>query len=231
MKSWKKLFVIATLAAGSINAYAQDDQRRFKIIPLTEMTAEQKKYFEALMAGPVSGTGSAGVVQGATSLGAPFNVYLRSPVLAEQLRKVGEQIRFNSSLPARLNEFAILVTARHWGAQYEWFAHHRLALKAGLEPAIADQLAVGKYPVGMKPDEAAVFNFSHELHTNHNVSDATYKAVVDLFGEQGVVDLIAVNGYYVMVSMILNVDRSPLPAGVKPPLAPLPAGHGEHVSK
>jgi len=231
MKSWKKLLFVSLLATTSLNIYAQDDQRRFKITPLSEMTPEQRTYFEALMAGPVSGTGSAGVVQGATSLGAPFNVYLRSPVLAEQLRKVGEQIRFHSSLPTKLNEFAILVTARHWGAQYEWFAHHRLALKAGLEPAVAEQLAVGKRPVGMTPDEAAVYDFSHELHTNHNVSDATYKAVVDLFGEQGVVDLIAVNGYYVLVSMILNVDRSPLPAGVKAPLAPLPADHAAHVAK
>ena len=225
MKNFKKIAVGAVFVAAAVHVHAQDDQRRFKITPLAEMTVDQRKYFDGLMAGPVSGTGSAGVVQGATSLGAPFNVFLRSPILAEQLRKVGEHIRFHSSLPARLNEFAILVTARHWGAQYEWFAHHRLALKAGLEPAIAAQLAEGKLPVGMKPDETAIFNFSHELHMQHAVSDATYKAVADLFGEQGVVDLIAVNGYYVLVSMILNVDRSPLPAGVKPPLAPLKSGH------
>jgi len=85
MKSWKKLLFVSLLATTSLNIYAQDDQRRFKITPLSEMTPEQRTYFEALMAGPVSGTGSAGVVQGATSLGAPFNVYLRSPVLAEQI--------------------------------------------------------------------------------------------------------------------------------------------------
>ena len=204
---------------GSVSqSFAQEDQRRFKLTPFTEMTPDQRKYADAVMAGPTSATGSAAVVQGASTIGSPFNVYLRSPILADQLRRVGEHIRFKSSLPAKLNEFAILVTARQWGAQYEWFAHHRLALKAGLNPAIAEDLAQGKRPVGMQDDEAAIYQFSQELHTTHFVSDATYKAVADRFGEQGVMDLIAVNGYYVLVSMVLNVDRTPLPGGAKPPL-------------
>ena len=185
------------------------------------MTPAQRAYADALMSGPVSATGSAAVVPGADSLGSPFNVYLRSPELAQQLRKVAEHIRFNSSLPARLNEFAILVTARHWGSQYEWVAHHRLALKAGLNPAVAQELALGKRPSGMQEDETAIYNFSHELHKQHAVSDETFKAVLDLFGEQGVVDLIAVNGYYTLVSMILNVDRAPVAGGGTPPLPPL----------
>jgi len=168
------------------------------------------------MSGPVSGTGSKGVVQGATSLGAPFNVLLRSPVLAERLRKVGEYLRFESSIPKRLNEFAILVTARTWTAQYEWYAHLRLAIKEGLNPELATDLAQGKRPKNMQPDEEAVYNFCHELHTTHQVSDAHYKAVLDLFGEQGVVDLMVVSGYYVMVSMVLNVNRTPLPDGAVP---------------
>lgn len=214
--------VLGTLIVpGQKQAMAQEDQRRFKLIPFTEMTPDQRKYADAVMAGPTSATGSAAVVQGASSLGAPFNVYLRSPILADQLRRVGEYIRFQTSLPQKLNEFAILVTPRQWGAQYEWFAHHRLALKAGLNPAIAEELNQGKRPTGMSDDETAVYEFSHELHTTHAVSDATYKKVVDKFGEQGAVDLIAVNGYYVLVSMILNVDRTPLPGGAKPPLAVL----------
>jgi len=221
MKYLKTILAAIVLTATCLHAQAQDDQQRFKRTPVTEMTAEQKKYFDALMAGPVSGTGSAGVVQGATSLGAPFNVYLRSPVLAERLREVGEYLRFKSSIPARLNEFAILITARQWMAQYEWFAHHRLALKAGLSPDVAADLALGKRPANMKPDEEAVYNFCQEMHTKHEVSDATYQAVLDLFGEQGIVDLIAVSGYYVMVSMILNVNRTPLPAGNSLPLQPL----------
>ncbi|MDO9023325.1 carboxymuconolactone decarboxylase family protein [Zwartia sp.] len=192
------------------------DHQRFKRITTDQMNADQKQYFDALMAGPISGTGSAGVVQGATSLGAPFNVMLRSPVLAERLRKVGEYLRFESTIPKRLNEFAILVTARTWTAQYEWYAHHRLAIKAGLNPEVAAELAQGKRPANMQPDEAAVYDFCHELHTTHGVSDAHYQAVLDLFGEQGVVDLMVVSGYYVLISMVLNVNRSPLPEGAVP---------------
>jgi 4-carboxymuconolactone decarboxylase len=221
MMIWKASVLAAAMIAVTGNAMAQEDQRRFKLIPFTEMTPDQRKYADAVMAGPTSSTGSAAVVPGASTIGSPFNVYLRSPLLADQLRRVGEHIRFKSSLPAKLNEFAILITARQWGAQYEWFAHHRLALKAGLNPGIAEDLAQGKRPAGMHDDEAAIYNFSQELHTTHEVSDATYKAVVDRFGEQGVMDLIAVNGYYVLVSMVLNVDRTPIPGGAKPPLPQL----------
>ncbi len=222
MNCLKAAALCAALAAGfagpAPDAAAQDDGRRFKIVPFTEMTPPQRAYADAIVAGPTSSTGSAAVVPGATFLGSPFNVYLRSPELAQSLRQVAEYVRFKTSLPQRLNEFAILVTARQWGSQYEWFAHHRLALKAGLDPAVAEDLAQGRRPANMPPDETIIYNFSQELHTRHEVSDATYKAVVDRFGEQGVVDLIAVNGYYVLVSMILNVDRAPIPGGGRPPL-------------
>jgi 4-carboxymuconolactone decarboxylase len=192
------------------------DEQRFARLHVDQMTDEQKIYFNSLMAGPISGTGSKGVVQGATSLGAPFNVLLRSPVLAERMRKVGEYLRFESAIPKRLNEFAILITARTWTAQYEWYAHLRLALKEGLDPLIGEELAKGQRPSKMKPDEEAVYDFCHELHTHHGVSDAHYNAVLTLFGEQGVVDLMMVSGYYVMVAMALNVNRSPLPEGAIP---------------
>ena len=140
----KMIVLAAAMGAIGGNAAAQEDQRRFKLIPFTEMTPDQRKYADAVMAGPTAATGSAAVVPGASTIGSPFNVYLRSPVLADQLRRVAEHIRFKSSLPAKLNEFAILVTARQWGAQYEWFAHHRLAPMAGLNPAIAEDLAQGR---------------------------------------------------------------------------------------
>jgi 4-carboxymuconolactone decarboxylase len=192
------------------------DEQRFARLHVDQMTDEQKIYFNSLMAGPISGTGSKGVVQGATSLGAPFNVLLRSPVLAERMRKVGEYLRFESVIPKRLNEFAILITARTWTAQYEWYAHLRLALKEGLDPLVGEELAQGQRPSKMKPDEEAVYDFCHELHTLHGVSDSNYNAVKELFGEQGVVDLMMVSGYYVMVAMALNVNRSPLPEGAIP---------------
>ena len=193
-----------------------EDEQRFAPLHVDQMTDDQKIYFNSLMAGPISGTGSKGVVQGATSLGAPFNVLLRSPVLAERMRKVGEYLRFESTIPKRLNEFAILITARTWTAQYEWYAHLRLALKEGLDPLIGEELAQGQRPSKMKPDEEAVYDFCHELHARHCVSDSNYNAVLKLFGEQGVVDLMMVSGYYVMVAMALNVNRSPLPEGAIP---------------
>jgi 4-carboxymuconolactone decarboxylase len=211
-----RALLVAALAMFTSQAFAQEELRRFRLIPFVEMTPAQKAYADAVMAGPTAATGSAAVVPGAATIGSPFNVYLRSPELAAALRPVGEYIRFKTSLPARLNEFAILVTARQWGAQYEWFAHHRLALKAGLAPSVAEDLAHGRRPAGMQADEAIIYDFSHELHTKHGVSDATFKAVVERFGEQGAVDLIAVNGYYVLVSMILNVDRTPVPGGKAP---------------
>jgi len=216
MKFNFRVLLAAAIAALAGHAFGQEELRRFKLIPFVEMTPAQKAYADAVMAGPTAATGSAAVVPGAATIGSPFNVYLRSPELAAALRPVGEYIRFKTSLPAKLNEFAILVTARQWGAQYEWFAHHRLALKAGLDPKVAEDLANGRRPAGMQPDEEIVYNFSQELHTQKGVGDATFKAVRDRFGEQGVVDLIAVNGYYVMVSMILNVDRTPVPGGKAP---------------
>ncbi len=222
MKHWKVGLVIGTIVASAAGStLAQEELRRFKLTPFSEMTPAQRAYAEGVMSGPASKTGSAAVVPGSNTIGSPYNVYLRSPELAELLLKAAQHIRFKSSLPARLNEFSILITARQWGAQYEWFAHHRLALKAGLNPAVAEDLAQGKRPAGMQPDEAAVYDFAHELHTTHGVSDSTYKAVLDKFGEQGVVDLIAVNGYYTLTSMILNVDRTPVPGGAKPPLPQL----------
>jgi len=151
----------------------------------------------------------------------PNAALLRSPELMERTQKVGEYLRYKSSIPARLNEFAILITAREWTAQTEWHAHHPLALKAGLDPAVAADLMQGRRPSGMKDDEAAVYQFCKEIHTNKDVADATYKAVADRFGERGVMDLIALTGYYTMLAMVLNVTRQPLPDGAAPPLAAL----------
>ena len=192
--------------------------RRFPLTPLTEMTPEQRAVADTIMKGPRAAVGSPAAAAGATSLSSPFNVWNRRPELADRLQKVGEYIRFRSSLPARLNEFAILITARHWDAQYEWFAHHRLAMAGGLNPAVAEDVLNGRVPANMKPDEQVVYDFTTELHERHAVSDATYKRAVDAFGEQGVADLIGVNGYYVLVAMTVNVDRTPMPGGAELPL-------------
>jgi 4-carboxymuconolactone decarboxylase len=184
------------------------EERRFKLLAESEMSEAQRKVHGEIASGPRGG------VRG------PFNALLRSPELADRAQKLGEWVRFKSSLPERLKEFAILVTARYWSAQYEWHAHHGHALKAGLDPRLAAELALGKRPAGMKDDEAAVHDFCRELHEKKAVSDSAYAAVVKHFGERGAVDLIGVIGYYTLVSMILNVERHPLPDGAVP-LPPL----------
>jgi 4-carboxymuconolactone decarboxylase len=151
----------------------------------------------------------------------PSALLLHSPELMSRTQRVGEYLRFNSSIPTRLNEFAILITARQWDAQVEWIAHHPLALKAGLDPAVAADLARGKRPTGMKDDEATVYQFCKELHETKAVSDPTFKAALDKFGERGVIDLIGLTGYYTMLAMVLNVAQRPLPDGVPPPLPAL----------
>ena len=192
--------------------------RRFALTPLTEMTPEQRAVADAIMKGPRASVGSPAAAAGATSLASPFNVWNRRPELADRLQKVGEYVRFKSSMPARLNEFAILIVARKWDAQYEWVAHHRLAMAAGLDPAVAEDLVQGRTPSSMKPDEKVVYEFVNELVDHHGASDAAFKRTVDAFGEQGAADLIAVTGYYMLVALTVNVDRTPMPNGAKAPM-------------
>jgi len=122
--------------------------------------------------------------------------------------------------------WTVLTKDRKWTAQFEWYAHHQFAMKAGLDPAIAAAIAEGKRPNHMQDDEAAIYAFCTELLETAQVSDATFRAATERFGEQGVIDVIGALGYYSMVSMVLNVDRYPLPQGVEPPLRPLPRRGG-----
>ena len=179
---------------------------RFKPLTYGEMTPAQRAMTDHILAGE----------RGA--MGGPFNVLLRSPEIGDAAQQLGAQVRFHSSLPRKLNELAIIITARHWTAHYEWYAHKRAALQAGLDPSIVDAVAAGRRPASMQPDEEAVYAFCTELLQTRQVSDATFRAAVNAFGERGVVDMIAVTGYYQLVSMVLNVDRYPLPDGVKPEL-------------
>jgi 4-carboxymuconolactone decarboxylase len=198
------------------------DTRRFPLIPLDRLTPEQKALTEAIKSGPRAKLATSGASKPGP-LGGPFNVWLRSPGIGDLVQKLGEEIRFRSSLSGKLNELAILITARNWTSRYEWVAHHKLALEGGLSPAIADAIARGQRPEGMDADEALVYDFSTELQATRGVSDALYARAVARFGERGVVDLITVNGFYVLVSMCLNVDCTPLPEGTTDPLPPLPA--------
>ena len=182
---------MAIITSGPLAVAAQT---RMPPIPEDRLTDEQKAAvaeFEQAR-GPLSG---------------PWHVLARSPGMLNPARALSDYVRFNSSLPPRLSEFAILITAREWTSQYEWNAHHGLAMRGGLAPEIAAALAEGRRPEGMAPDEAAVYDFCIELHRNRSVSDATYARALELLGEQGIVDMIGLSGWYTLVSMTLNTAR------------------------
>jgi 4-carboxymuconolactone decarboxylase len=157
-----------------------------------------------------------------SGLAGPYNALLRSPVLAERTKRLLDYLRFDSSVPLRLNEFAILIQARLWTSQIQWRAHHPLAIKHGLPESVASDLREGRRPRDMRPDEAAVCDFCLELALRYEVCDATYERVRRHLSEQQVVDLVAVFGMYVMVAMVLSVSQSRIPEGEPLPLDPLP---------
>ena len=188
----------------AIAASAQNKDPRFPEIKREQMTDAQKRVYDEI-------AGSRGGVRG------PFGPLLRSPELADRWQRLGEYVRYKTSLPARLNEFAIIITARVWGSKYEWYAHKPLAIKGGLAESIADDLAQNKRPANMKPDEELVYDFCTTLHREHFVDEALFKRAMETLGEQGVIDLVAVSGFYVAVSMVLNVAEIPIPPGEKSP--------------
>jgi 4-carboxymuconolactone decarboxylase len=196
MKTMLRLSALCLTLSSSAVALTGE---RFPQLGLDKMTPAQRTAAEAIMAGPRG------------SLNGPFNAWLRSPDLADRLQRVGEYVRFNTSLDKRLNEMAILMTAQYWGSTYEWYAHAPLAAKAGLDPQIIAALGKGSKPDAMKDDEAIVWEFTTQLRRDHGVDDAIYARAVEKFGENGVMDLVGVNGYYDVVSMTLNV------AHVSPP--------------
>lgn len=152
----------------------------------------------------------------------PFGVMIRSPEVMLRAKAMGDYLRFKSTIPHKLNELAICITARQWAQNYEWHAHRALAEKAGLNSKITDAIAQGRRPEGLDADEQLIYDFCTELHQNKSVSDATYACALTRFGEQGIIDLTAVNGYYTFNAMIMNVARTTLPAGARVDLKSFP---------
>src|SRR5262249_25700421 len=150
----------------------------------------------------------------------PYNIMLRSPVFGQRMFDLLHYLRWQTSVPLRLNEFAILIIGRQWRSQIEWFAHVPLAIKAGLSPQIVAELKLNKRPSDMPPEEAAVYDFISELTTKHEVSEATFSRARELFGEQQVVDLTAVAGTYITIAMILAMAEESVPAGEELPFKP-----------
>jgi 4-carboxymuconolactone decarboxylase len=172
-----------------------------------ELTPEQKAFVNSILSGPRRG------IDGA------LGIMMVSPVLGDLAQKAIAYARFNPTVPPKLNELAILIGARTWSAQYAWYAHHRAALNAGLPAEVIDAIQAGKRPAAMSADVEAVYNFSTELLTTKQVSDATLRtAKATLGGDKGVIDLVGTLGFYQFAAMLMNVDRLPLPPNVKPEL-------------
>jgi 4-carboxymuconolactone decarboxylase len=179
---------------------------RIPLFPMENMTAEQRQVYDAVVSGP------RGKVEG------PLRAALHRPELAEKWQQFGAALRYGASLSPRLSELAILVTARAWDSQFEWYAHAPHAARAGLAPEVIEAVRTGARPEFANADEQAIYDYVTELQQTHSISEATYQRALELFDVIGVVELTALTGYYSMVAMTLNAHEIPMPAGVQPPL-------------
>jgi 4-carboxymuconolactone decarboxylase len=200
--------MLGMASAGRAEA-AEGAADRMPPIPAEKWTEAQKKAAEEITSGPRK------------ELVGPFIPLLRSPEYMSRLQRVGEYLRYNTNLGSGISEFIILI-ARHWTQQFEWYSHQALALKAGIKAETIKAVSEGRRPAAMTPDEEMVHDYVTELLLNQGVSDPAYAKVVGRFGEQGVIDITGLCGYYTTLGMLMNVTRTPVPAGVTPPLATFP---------
>ena len=194
-----------------VQVHSSDKEMRFPQLKVELLNDQQRPFADEIL--KVSSIGISG----------PYNMMLRSPVMGQRMFAMLDYLRFNTSVPKRLNEFAILIQARLWTSQVEWTAHYPLALKAGLPQGVADDLKAGKRPASMQPDEAAVYDLCMDPATNHMVSDASFKKAREAFSDQQIVDLITVSGVYITLAMLSNTAEDATPGGKIPPLQPLSA--------
>ena len=200
-----------TLLAAGCGTGRAEEASRFPPLTPEQLTPPQKAWAEAIAVPP----------RNAKIINPPYRAYVRNPDLAPRLSALSDYLRWNTSLPARLSEMAILITARQWTAQYEWFAHYPLAMKAGLDPEVADGIAHGVRPDKMKDDEAALYDLAIGLYHAKKVTDDVYKAALEKFGERGIMDVIGIIGYYDLVSMTLITMQAGAPNDSVPPLPAL----------
>jgi 4-carboxymuconolactone decarboxylase len=193
------------LAATMFAPPATGKEPRFPQLSMDQLSDAQKPLGEQIM--KISSVG----------IGGPYNPLMRSPVLGQRLFDLFHYLRWETSVPTKLNEFAIIIIGRQWRSQVEWFAHAPLAAKAGLSADIIAQVKDGKRPSGMAEDEAVVYDFVTELTTTQKVSDDTFARAKKIFNDQQIVDLTAVAGNYVMVAMVLAMAEQGLPPGKEPP--------------
>ena len=208
----KHLFAAFGLAAllAMPQAGRAEDITRFAPLKADELTPAQKAWADMIAPPP----------RNAKITNPPYRAYVRNPDLAPRLSALSDYLRWHTSLPPRMSELAILITARQWTAQYEWFAHYPLALEGGLDPAVLSAIAAGKRPENMKDDEAALYDLAMALYRDKQVPDAVYGAAREKFGERGIMDIIGIIGYYDLVSMTLITMQAGAP---NDSVAPLPA--------
>jgi 4-carboxymuconolactone decarboxylase len=197
--------IIGAVAGAAVVATAAPEfntrGNRFRPLSYTELTPEQRAYADReIAAGRKPQTG-------------PFNIYLRSPEMAELSRPFSDYLRFKAPTPRKLKEIAIMLTSRYWGGQYVWYSHRQQALDAGLSPAFIAALAAGERPAGMSADEATTYDFVTQLLATRQVSDGNFQAMAALVGERGIVELVSLMGQYTGLTMLFVVDRYPVPAG------------------
>jgi 4-carboxymuconolactone decarboxylase len=207
MRARFTVLILSLLLVPAMPIAAQD---RLPPIPADKQTPEQRKAAEAFRANRKQ------------EVFGPFVPLFRSPETMLRAMALGDYLRYRTVLAPKLNELIILITARHWTQQYEWFVHHPIALKEGLNPEIALAIADGRRPGGMPADEELVYDFCTELLRNQSVSDPTYARAVARFGEQGTIEMVGVAAYYTFQSMVLNTARTPLPPGTPQGLPPFP---------
>jgi 4-carboxymuconolactone decarboxylase len=200
-------WLIAALGPNAMTN-AMSKAPRFPLLTMDQLNDQQKPLGEQIM--KVSSVG----------LGGPYNPLLRSPVLGQRMFDLLHYLRWETSVPLKLNEFAILIIGRQWRSQVEWLAHAPLAIKAGLAPDIVAELKANKRPSNMPPEEAAVYDFVTELTTAHVVSDETFARTKKLLGEQQVVDLTAVAGTYIAIAMQLAMAEQSVPPDKQEPFKP-----------
>jgi 4-carboxymuconolactone decarboxylase len=219
-KDMKRPVVLALCAVVGIGSallipeaqvHSSEKVQRFPLLKMEQLNDQQRPFADEIL--KVSSIGISG----------PYNMMLRSPVMGQRMFAMLDYLRFNTSVPRRLNEFAILIQARLWTSQVEWTAHYPLALKAGLPEAVANDLKIGKRPASMQPDEEAVYDLCMDLATHHVVSDDSFKKARMVFTDQQIVDLITVSGVYITLAMLSNTAEDQTPGGKTPPLEPLPA--------
>jgi 4-carboxymuconolactone decarboxylase len=196
--------VIGVVVGAAVTAAAPEFNtrgNRFKPLAYDELTPEQRTFADKEIAG------------GRRPDNGPFNIYLRSPQMAELSRPYADYLRFKAPMPRKLKEIATMLTARYWGGQYVWYSHRQQALDAGLSPAFIAAMAAGERPAGMAPDEATMFDFTSQLLATRQVSDANFAAMKALVGERGIVETVGTIGHFTGLTMLFVVDRYPVPPG------------------